>query len=171
MPETCRDRPTPARSFHGRRKMRTGHPLPRGFPGAESRPGMRSQAPPRLWFLPEAREGYTPDAPKYEMCLQLPAFSGRLDSSVNALFRIRAAGPKGLCAPLSKWGSFSDEKAHTNEKGDPEDSSESTKTPENGRLGRGTRCQGRSAPGRRNVCAAHQQIHGNPGDFTLRRET
>jgi len=151
--------------------MRTKHPLPRGLPEADSRLGMRIQAPQNMWSCPEATEGYNAFGPNFLICLQLPALVVESDGPVKAFSRIRAAGPAGLRAPLPKWGlplMTEGPDQIRKEIRTLEDTDESSRRRATG--GREAGFQGRPASSRLNVCAAHQQFHGNPGDFTLRRE-
>jgi hypothetical protein len=167
----CSSQPTSARSFHSIRRMETKHPLPRGFPGAGFRLGTRSQAPPKLRSCPEPAEGYNAAGPKYLICLQLPALTVESEGLVSAHSRIRAAGPLGLRAPLSKWGlSSEDGKARINKKGDHRTRGNRRELQKTGDSGREVGFQGHPVSCRQNVCAAHHHFEGNQGISQFRRE-
>lgn len=164
---TCSSQATSARSFHRAPGMEATHPLPRGFAGADFRLGMRSQAPPNLRCCREATEGYNASGPNYLICLQLPDLAVELVGAANPFSRFRAAGPTGLRASLSKWGSsFEDRKARINSERRPEDSRR-RKLQKTGDKGREAGFRSHPESRRLNVCVANQQFHGNPGDFTL----
>ena len=151
--------------------MEAKHPFPRGFPGADFRLGMRSQAPPNLRCCREATGGYNASGPNYLICLQLPVLAVESVGAANTISRFRAAGPAGLHASLSMWGSsFEDRKARTNSERRSEDSRNRREIQKKGDGGREAGIRSHPESRRLNVCVAHQQFHGNPGDFTLRRE-
>lgn len=162
---------TSARSFHRAWRMETKHPLPRGFPGANFRLGMRSQAAPDLRSCPEPTKGYNASGPKYLICLRLPASTVELEGLVSAFPRIRAAGPTGLRAPLSKWGfSSEDRKTRTNQKGDQKTRGNRRELQNTGDRVREAGSQSHPASSRHNVCAAHRHFEGNQGNLNFRRE-